>query len=211
MANTEHARPAGRQQAVSAIVAAAMRLFAARGPDAVSLRQVAAAAGVNYGLVHQYVGTRDDLLRLVFRTVSGQVAADLADAADTDDVLERFTRDRPGADAYFAMLAWAVLQGRDASGLLGRSPALGALLDRMDGPDEEARVRALAATSMLLGWRMFGPFLRAGVGLDGVGETELATALREVAGNLLFGPGAGRGPGSGSQPGPRTGTQAVET
>lgn len=192
-------------------MAAAMELFAAKGPDAVSLRQVAAAAGVNYGLVHQYVGTRDDLLRLVFRTVSAQMAADLGAAADTADLLERFTRERPGAGSYFAMLAWAVLQGRDTGALLGRSPALATLVEHLEGPAEEARLRVLAATSMLLGWSMFGPFLRAGVGLDAVDEAALAAALRQVAGDLLLGDGPAGGHRPANQPSRSAGAQVVDT
>ena len=56
-----------RERTTEALVAAAMRLFGERGPGAVSLREVAAEAGVNYGLIHQYVGTKDDLLALVIK------------------------------------------------------------------------------------------------------------------------------------------------
>jgi AcrR family transcriptional regulator len=55
-------------------VEAAIELFSRRGPDAVLLREVATAAGVNYGLIYQYIGTKDDLLRLAFRSVSENTA-----------------------------------------------------------------------------------------------------------------------------------------
>ena len=48
------------------------------GPAAISLRDVAARAGVNYGLIHQYIGTKDDLLRLVVQQVSEQTAERVA-------------------------------------------------------------------------------------------------------------------------------------
>jgi AcrR family transcriptional regulator len=60
----------GRDEVVRRLVAAAVELFAKEGPDGVALRQVASAAGVNYGLIHQYIGTKDDQLRHVFRSVS---------------------------------------------------------------------------------------------------------------------------------------------
>ena len=50
----------------------ATELFAARGPSAVSLREIAAHAGVNFGLIHQYIGTKDNLLRLAFQRASGK-------------------------------------------------------------------------------------------------------------------------------------------
>ena len=39
----------------------ALRLFAERGPDAASVRQIAAAAGVSPGLVSHHFGSKDGL------------------------------------------------------------------------------------------------------------------------------------------------------
>jgi AcrR family transcriptional regulator len=184
-------RPSGRQDTVDAIVRAASELFAARGPDGVSLRDVAAKAGVNYGLIHQYVGTRDELLRLVFRSVSDGVAQDFNDAVDIAEILQRLMGPRAAGSQYVAMLAWALLQGRDATDLLGRSPALTALIGRMGGaggqlvsPDDP-RVLVAAVTAMVLGWRLFGPFVQAGVGLEEVPEDIMTAGVRAVAGRLL--------------------------
>jgi hypothetical protein len=38
---------------------------------------------------------------------------------------------------------------------------------------------------MVLGWRLFGPFVQAGVGLDDVPEDLMTAAVRAVAGRLL--------------------------
>jgi AcrR family transcriptional regulator len=46
-----------------ALLESAIELLAAHGPDGVSSREVAKAAGVNYGLVHYYFGSRNELLR----------------------------------------------------------------------------------------------------------------------------------------------------
>ncbi|MBI5090443.1 MAG: helix-turn-helix transcriptional regulator [Actinobacteria bacterium] len=55
---------AARSEAArSALLEAAIELLAAHGPDGVSSREVAKAAGVNYGLVHYYFGSRNELLR----------------------------------------------------------------------------------------------------------------------------------------------------
>ncbi|MFF3567403.1 TetR family transcriptional regulator [Nocardia jiangxiensis] len=48
-----------------AVLAAARRLFAAQGYDAVSIRAIAAEAGVTAGLVMSYFGTKDALFREV--------------------------------------------------------------------------------------------------------------------------------------------------
>src|SRR3954467_375095 len=101
--------PAGRDEVVRKLVAAAVDLFAERGPDGVALRDVAASAGVNYGLIHQYIGTKDDLLRLVFRSVSEQAAERFAAAPDVDAALDELIRPRGKQSAYVTMLAWALL------------------------------------------------------------------------------------------------------
>jgi AcrR family transcriptional regulator len=182
----------GREEVVRRLVAAAVRLFAKDGPDGVALRQVASAAGVNYGLIHQYIGTKDDLLRLVFRSVSEQAAERFASASDLEGVLDELIRSRRNPSAYAALLGWALLQGRDAHALLGRSPALGVLVERLAQLDEgepEARLRVEAMVAMSLGWQLFGPFLRSGVGLDDIADEELDAAHRRLAKELLLGGG----------------------
>lgn len=67
---------------ISRLVAAARPLFAEKGASDVSLREVATAdhivtsgpiervsitAGVDYGLIHHYIGTKDDLLRIALQ------------------------------------------------------------------------------------------------------------------------------------------------
>ena len=183
MANPEStASASGREATVAALVVAATRLFAGQGPDGVSLRAVAAEAGVNYGLIHQYVGTKDDLLRLVVRSISETSAREFTSAHDLGEVVARFVRtDR---SAYVTMLTWALLQGRDAGELLGRSPALAALATRVgDAPDTDARIAAVVALSM--GWQLFGDFVAAGLGHDPESMAELTAAVRSLALDLL--------------------------
>jgi len=179
----------GREEVIRRLVAAAATLFAEDGPDGVSLRQVAAKAEVNYGLIHQYVGTKDDLLRLVFRSVSESAAARFAEARDLDAALDAFAGADPQPSQYVRMLAWALLQGRDAQGLLGRSPALATLVARIDpAPDGsiEARVRVASAVAMSLGWQLFGPFIANGVGLGDASAEELRAQRMAILRSLVL-------------------------
>jgi TetR/AcrR family transcriptional regulator, repressor for neighboring sulfatase len=180
---------AGRDQAVAKLVDAGARLFAAHGPDGVSLRQVAALAGVNYGLIHQYIGSKDDLLRLVFRSVSEQAAGRFASAGDLDAALDQLIGRGEQASRYVAMLAWALLQGRDAADLLGRSPALAALVARMEateGASPDARMRVAAAVAMNLGWQLFGSFIADGVGLDDLPPETVHEQRRALIRSILL-------------------------
>lgn len=52
-----------QDDAREALLDAAIDLLATHGPDGFSSREVAKAAGVNYGLIHYYFGNRNELLR----------------------------------------------------------------------------------------------------------------------------------------------------
>jgi AcrR family transcriptional regulator len=64
MARRVGRRP-GRQDTRGAILAAARTVFAERGYDGASIRQIATEAGVDPALVHHYFGTKDQLFLAV--------------------------------------------------------------------------------------------------------------------------------------------------
>ncbi|MFC3966157.1 TetR/AcrR family transcriptional regulator [Nocardia jiangsuensis] len=90
------------------LVAAAERLFAERGIDAVSLRAVMAAAGANVASVHYHFGSKDALVRAVIRARGGEISvrrAELLDAAEAGAPSARALAEafvRPVADAMAA-------------------------------------------------------------------------------------------------------------
>ena len=57
------------------ILAAARRLFAERDIPAVSIRDIARAAGVSHGLVQQYFGTREQMLVAIIQSEIEQVTS----------------------------------------------------------------------------------------------------------------------------------------
>src|SRR5687768_4123329 len=71
LARDPSGRPRGRAEIVAAVLRAATNLFAERGPAAVSLRDVAAAADVTLSLINRHIGNKHALLAAV-------LAADLA-------------------------------------------------------------------------------------------------------------------------------------
>lgn len=62
------------------IADAVCRLAARHGLDAVSLRQVAAEAGVSMGRVQHYFTTKDEMLRFAFRSIAERVEQRMAAA-----------------------------------------------------------------------------------------------------------------------------------
>lgn len=155
----------GREGTVAALVQAARELFAERGPAAVSLRDIAKRAGVNHGLIHHYVGSRDDLLRLVFTTSTEQATSEVLHAGDPVAAL-RHLRSVGGASSdYSRLLAWALLEGLDPMEFHGRSSALDAVVG-IAGESHEVRVAVATAIVHALGWKLFGAYALNAAGLD---------------------------------------------
>ncbi|MGM1061812.1 TetR/AcrR family transcriptional regulator [Saccharothrix sp. Mg75] len=59
------------------IVAAAVRLFAAKGFDATTVQEVVEAASVTKGALYHYFGSKDDLLLAIYRSLIGRQMAEL--------------------------------------------------------------------------------------------------------------------------------------
>jgi AcrR family transcriptional regulator len=67
------------------ILAAAVRVFAAQGYEASRVGDVAKEAGVAYGLVYHYFGSKEAVLEAVFREQWGRMLAAVALAEETGD------------------------------------------------------------------------------------------------------------------------------
>ena len=65
------------------ILDAAVRVFAAQGYDAARVGDIAREAGVAYGLVYHYYGSKDAVLEAVFREAWGRLLAAVALAEET--------------------------------------------------------------------------------------------------------------------------------
>ncbi len=146
---------------------AAATLFALRGIDGVSLRDIAAEADVNLTLIRRYIGSRDDLIAAVFAHVSDQLADAVAEhplagqGHTPDTVMGKWVRigaalaisGRPmSADALHnpvEAIAESVVAG------YGQSP-------------EAARVRAAQIVATALGWRIFEAYLVDAAGLGNI-------------------------------------------
>ena len=86
----------GRQQTTAAILDAAEKLFAERGFTAVTVRDIASAAGVSHALVHRYLGPKEQ----VYRAMLSRRETVIRDAAPTeDDLLEATRLDAAGGRA----------------------------------------------------------------------------------------------------------------
>lgn len=103
----------------------ALALFAERGPDAVSVRQIAEAAGVSAALVVHHFGSKEGLREVVDHHVletfdamlaemTGEGAADLYDPAATGSLVEAMLRHLPPDSPMPAYLRRLLLTDSEA-------------------------------------------------------------------------------------------------
>ena len=115
-------RPAPRkrrtpEEARSEILAAAQRLLAAHGPDAIGLKDVAKEAGVSHALVSHYFGTYDALVEAALRehmiVTRAETLARITDVVHAgprgwvDMTFEHLAHPLSGR-----LVAWSILSGR---------------------------------------------------------------------------------------------------
>lgn len=143
---------------------AVCRVMAARGLDAVSLRHVAAEAGVSMGRVQHYFATKDDMLLFAFNQISDRVAQRLG-AVHSDDprthlrallleLLPLTPAARAEAPVLAAFLAQAVVEPRLAEPLREgglQMAAFVASLIAQARPDGDAERDAMALLAFIDG------------------------------------------------------------
>lgn len=184
------ARPRGRDEIVAAVVRAATELIAARGPAAVSLRDVATAAHVTLSQIYRHVGNKEDLLVAV---LSEEVAAAAGPSAAPDLDLATFLRTlfRLDAPALRTRLqARIILDGYDLPALQSRFPGieLGTKLLKESIPDEETRVRAAVFAAFFAGWQLLGPAYLRVTGADDVSPERFDEVLAPMVDAMATAP-----------------------
>jgi AcrR family transcriptional regulator len=180
--------PAGG--AASAILVAAAQLFSERSPSKVTLREIAERAGVNYGLIHHYYGTKDAIVSELIRRASEAGAASMAGTESIGDALRALV-DVNSRGTHTRMLAWALLGDRDTAPRFTASPAVRHLTEvaartppGAAAPDVDPQVLAAVLVSALMGWQLFRPFVTAAAELGDRPAGELNAAVYDTVRRL---------------------------
>lgn len=178
------------------LLAAAAELIRQRGPDNVSLRQIAEAAGVAHGLVSHYFGSYAALVREVLRVENDRIEARVREriraeggvplAADIMDVVFDTLAD----ERYLRLFVWAEMHA-DYRG--ATRPALVELVDTMEAGIRDAlggrpvpgraRIEAvvLIGLSAAYGFAIGGRSWLAGLGHDPDDPTHAAEFRVQLA------------------------------
>ncbi len=157
---------------------AAAGLFAERGVDRVSLRDIAQAADVQLPLIRRYVGRRAELVDAVFQRLNDQLAA----YVETHPLEQlEHGRDSP-LGRWLAMSTHYALSGEvPPSGDTSPVRSLAEVFARTFGIDQRtARLRAAQVTAISMGWRLFESYLTAAPELDAIGLDGLRDDLNAI-------------------------------
>jgi AcrR family transcriptional regulator len=183
----------------------ALRLFAARGPDAVTVRQIAAAAGVSPGLVLHHFGSKAglreavdqhvlDLFDLMLGELTGETAPDLYEPAASGSLADAITGHLPADSPVPAYLRRLLLAGDEAGRVLfGRLFALSTrTLDTLvaaglAAPGADPAVRAAFLLSNDLAVLLLREHLTEALGTDPLSGEGMARWGREML--VIYGAG----------------------
>jgi len=177
----DSSKPLGKEEVVAAVLEAASELFAERGPAATSIREVAARAGVNHGLLHRHFGSKRQLLAATLQHLADSGAA-LRDSGASQQQLEA------AHELQARVMVRSMLDGFPVEELQQRFPGMERFLDEVrSGHTDERQARLLAAHAMALqfGWGLMAPTLRVAFGLNDLSDADLRAAVAEQIAKII--------------------------
>lgn len=157
----------GKAAAREALIEAAADLLAEQGD--VSVRAIAAKAGVNHGLVHHYFEGKDGLRSAVLDHLAAGQASRLGDVDMNDPVALAQAAMRVARDdhRFFRILARALLDGGVPGPMQSAYPVVRRLVGTLEREGvAQAKQRVAEGIAVAFGWMLFEPWIRAATGLS---------------------------------------------
>jgi AcrR family transcriptional regulator len=151
---TEHSTTRRRDAAATreALLGAARELFATRGFERTTVRDIAAAAGVNQALLFRYFGSKEELLGAVLAGRGRALLEESSAERLLGDLLRQMFAEEPTPEGgNLLMLALSGSQPGTAAELLQREvsePYLRALASLTDAEDAELRAELVLAWTL---------------------------------------------------------------
>ena len=173
-------KPLGKEEVVAAVLSAASELFAERGPAATSIREVAARAGVNHGLLHRHFGSKRQLLAATLQHLADS-AATLRDSGAPAERLEA------AHELQVRVMVRSKLDGFPIEELQERFPGMERFLEQVRftvSDEHQARLAAAHAMALQFGWALMAPTLRVAFGLT-LSDAEIRAAVAEQIAKII--------------------------
>ncbi|MEE2878011.1 MAG: helix-turn-helix domain-containing protein [Pseudomonadota bacterium] len=169
---------------MEALTQAASELFGNLGPEAVSVRDVAAKADVNHALVHRHFGTKENLLQAVLDEHARAFRTAMLEEEDFGATLVRLFDVATERPAFTTIVAQLLLGGDAPNAFVAQEGGLKVLADKVSAAKskqdrEQAMIVIATAASLNLGWHLFAPFIIHALDYDGAPE-KMETGIREM-------------------------------
>ena len=152
------------------------------------MRDIAAAAGVNHGLVHRYFGGKDGLLRAVLTHIFRGTAR-LIEARMDEDLDQAIYEGMRGLveERWIAAVVAHLLHSQGTPEGIPEASMMPVIRRRLgvDPPPEQAAQLAVAEAAVL-GWMMFEPLVARGTGLDDLDEEQRLRMFARVLSSSLW-------------------------
>ncbi len=157
--SAQESAPRGADAVRAALIDATEKLCAERSPAQVSVRDIAAEAGVNHGQIHHYFGSKEGLVAATLERLDGAIADQVitGHGLEASKLVAAATL-RPG---FPRLLAWVVLEADDPP-QIGKLRFGRELIEHLKEVGLGEREALVAATQVMViagGWAILEPAL----------------------------------------------------
>lgn len=181
----ETGAPQGPEAVREALIAATDRLCSQRSPALLSVRDIAAEAGVNHGQIHHYFGSKEGLIAATLERLDAAIADQvITETGIEPSRLVGAATLRPG---FLRLLAWTLLE-RDGPPRIGELRFGRELARRLEDTGLDERDATVAATEVMViagGWALLEPALIVSNRLDEDDVEAVAKSLDALVESVL--------------------------
>lgn len=180
--------PYGREEVKTAILDATEKLLSERGPNKITVREIAKLANIKHPLIHRHFGTKDEVIFAVHARGVASINQNISAVENIEGNIGNFFNAIFENKWRQIALGRAMMDGVDPHLLQDQFPVMqkivGLLKKRESKPGKEGKfepeVVAAAMAAMALGWLVYEPFLLAATNLEHSDEGEIRGKIVEI-------------------------------
>ena len=186
MAQGTVARPRGREEVTSAIIAACETMCRTRSPSEFTIKELAAEAGITTSLLYFYFDSKDHILSETLRSIAGEINEEALAQPTPRAMIETAAERMWEREGFPRLITALTLEHRNITQLMGGHPFIrtlaAAIDDAYDVPD--AQQAAVVLITVAIAASVLGRSANVAIGRDRddrrVGRDLVEAALRQI-------------------------------
>ena len=143
-------KPHGREEVMASVLEAASELFANKGVAGVSVRDIAAKAGVNHGLIHRHFGSKEVLRRQTQEKLSADLIGEMGPGSSFEETMTMAWAALLKHDAFWRVLARTLLDGKWEGEIQSGFPFVDLAVQMAGKEQEQGRIMKDADPKMIV-------------------------------------------------------------